>query len=235
MYWNIYGPQGKSNAYQWGYQQATAAVDTWIGINGSPYWQYTAGLTTFGTVIPNFFQNNWGYHDYVNNENCLEGWFDGIAAWSAPGSGNGLYTDGSDWLYAFPQLFVPTSHVDNSVQRFVLWQAPGNWAACNSREPICCAPCTNTCSTTMSEVKGDHPCGSNYPELCNVVGAAVGASQTVIWHYWPGCNPCTSQNHDVSMGDPNNNGTGFVPNPTGPNAPVFSSGGALNGTVWPTC
>lgn len=264
MYWNLLGPGQGGNCtnppcrpsgttpYAWGEQQAAAAVSTWLGTNGAPYYYLTGGFTIFGTIIPtkSHFPNNWGKYDYDNNQNCLEGWLDGIAL--ASGSypyypfNAGLYTDPFNWLFAFPQSYIPYSHVGSRAQiTFPLWMAPGEWSA--SRCSAChtplvgCVPCDPTCTYDQTEVEGYFPGyqpGYPYAELCAVTSAAVGGCQTVIWHYWfnwapPPNNPCPGQDFDVSLQSPVQYAS-FFPI-TAPAGAPFKHCGAPPGKAWPTC
>ena len=208
MYWNVYGPSGQSDPYGWGMSQAYAAVSTWFGTNGFPYWNDIGGVTIFGTVIPSRYPNYWLGNTQAANEACLEGWLDGIPYWSqGPGQPaflkNGIYTSPrNDWPKVFPDSYIPHSHMGSmGPLPFVLWLSADCWSMCGAGlPPMQCPPCTanSLCTDPQS---GCYTKCEVIKQINSAQFAAVGGQQTVIWHYWNFCAPCTNHDYDVALQD----------------------------------
>lgn len=233
LFWDIYGSSGgmptQQIAYNWGQEQAQAAINTWIS---GPYAGQTGGPTIFGTVIPTAKNstgctalNGWAPDCGVNpspwfqqNQWVLQGWLDYVASQSFDGIPfvNGLYTQTGDWDKAFVKGWSA-----GSSRPFVLWVTPGAWsAACtgNHKVPgIPCFPCDPHCLGTPCEVE---------VYMANVVNVAVSGMQCVIWHFWPECpdknanglycyetvsNGPALSDYDVAIYDPVNGGYGCSP------------------------
>lgn len=162
-YWGLTGPDGApTDAYDYGVQQAQAAIDAWNNTPG------VAGITIFADVEYGF--SGWVQQptpdQQAQNVQLLNGFLTTIAqAQFVPG----VYINDSDKTGWFPADYI-------SQVPFVYWVAGGSLSG------TMCAPCEPICQTLPPVVEGWQ----------STVSTETFAGQKAeIWQYWlsgSGCN-----------------------------------------------
>jgi hypothetical protein len=162
-YWDLGGPNwpgANQDFFQWGRDQAAAAVTSWYQNPNAPY---AYGRTIFADVEPGQgFENptNQG-----NNQLVLNGWNDYITHYGGPNFYPGVYISPGNWNSYFGSGFRPTL---NST----LWITGCRTCA------ISCAPANPNCGGTVGQVDA---------MWANPVSQTIlGGNPVAIWQYWIG-------------------------------------------------
>ena len=182
MFWGLEGPGLAPSGvtfYQWGSQQASAAVYSW---SNNPNAPFVGGYTLFADIESGFGGWTAGKAHYSSNQQVEEGFLDGIANASTRATPfhPGIYIAPPDWRGYMGTAFRPGTS-------FVLWIS-----GCYSCDSSICAPCDDTCWTTLSDVAALVP---------TVTSTILGGSQPVLWQYWLD-PPCGCGDFDVAIQDP---------------------------------
>lgn len=160
-FWDIEGagsngskPSGQS-AYQWGQNQATAAVNSYLSGPNS-------NLMGASTIFGDFETVNNGYvgTSQSSNQQVLEGWLYQVYYL---GASNGIYTGMGAWNTLVGSGFRPKHN-------FALWVTGCQTGSLSGN------PCNNSSSTTETNVQNVYS-STIYREI-------VGGSQVVLWQYW---------------------------------------------------
>ncbi len=192
IFWGLEGPglvPPGVTFYQWGWQQASAALDAW---SGNPNAPFVGGHTLFADIESGFGGWTTGSAEYFANQQVIEGFLDRIAAASTSTSTSaapfhpGIYITPLDWRGYVGTAFRPST-------AFVLWIS-----GCYSCNNGICPPCDDTCWTTMTNVASLLP---------TVTSTILGGSQAVLWQYWLD-PPCGCGDFDVAVQNP---ALGFSP------------------------
>jgi AhpD family alkylhydroperoxidase len=188
MYWGLEGPESAPSditPYRWGKQQASAALDQRYH---NPNAVYVGGYTIFADIEVGFGGWSARHSAHPANRQVVRGFLDGIAAASTRATPfhPGIYVNPDEWRSYVGKDFRP----DKS---FVLWIT--GCYACNSS---ICAPCDETCMTTLTTVEKLLP---------RVSSTILGGSKAVLWQYWLD-PPCDCGDFDVAIQNPT---SGFTP------------------------
>jgi AhpD family alkylhydroperoxidase len=188
MYWGLEGPELAPpgiSFYSWGREQASAALNQRYN---NPNAAFVGGYTIFGDIEAGFGGWTVGSSAYSSNQEVVQGFLDGIAAAhtsSAPFY-PGIYISPLDWRNYVGTYFRPA-------RSFVLWIT-----GCYSCNRSICAPCDDTCWTTLTTVESLLP---------TVTSTILGGSHAVLWQYWLD-PPCDCGDFNVAIQDP---ASGFRP------------------------
>ncbi len=188
MYWGLEGPESAPTGitpYNWGRQQASAALDQRYH---NPNAVFVGGYTIFADVEIGFGGWTARHSAHSANRQVVQGFLQGIARAFTPATPfhPGIYISPNDWRSYLGKDFRP----DKS---FVLWIA-----GCYSCDSKICAPCDDTCVTTLTTVEKLLP---------KVSSTILGGSKPVIWQYWLD-PPCDCGDFDVAIQNPT---SGFTP------------------------
>jgi len=188
MYWGLEGPglaPPGISFYSWGREQASAALNQRYN---NPNAAFVGGYTIFADIEAGFGGWTTGSSAYSSNQEVVQGFLDRIAAahtFSAPFH-PGIYISPLSWRNYVGTDFRPA-------RSFVLWIT-----GCYSCNRAICAPCDDTCWTTLSSV------GSLLPTVTSTI---LGGSQAVLWQYWLD-PPCGCGDFNVAIQNP---ASGFKP------------------------
>lgn len=182
MYWGLEGPglaPSGATPYGWGWLQASNALDQWYN---NPNSGFVGGHTIFADIESGFGGWTTGSSAYSDNQQVARGFLDCIASAFTPVTPfhPGIYIFPGDWAGYFGTDFRPKTP-------FVLWVA-GCYACSN----IICAPCDDSCWTTLLTVESLLP---------TVMSTILGGAQAVLWQYWLD-PPCGCGDFDVSLQNP---------------------------------
>ncbi len=188
MYWGLEGPGHAPPGmtyYSWGQQQASVALDQHLN---NPHAAFVGGYTIFADIESGFGGWAVGSAAYSSNQQVVQGFLDGIAAAYTKQTPfrPGIYINPNDWINYVGIEFRPP-------EPFVLWIA--GVYACNHG---ICAPCNDTCWTTLTTVESLLPA---------VTSTILGGSKALLWQYWLD-PPCGCGDFNVAIQDP---GAGFKP------------------------
>jgi hypothetical protein len=174
-YWSLQGTQYKPanrTAYQWGQDQGNAAARAWDG--GHPYSYLIYGTTIFADIEAGL---GWSTTTKTDNREIVRGFLNAVATY-VPCCGYSL----NPGVYTRPSAYQSYFYSGDG------WKFPRAvpiWLWCSSgcQYAITCAPCDNSCGTTLSEVCNAFPTYQAY---------VIGGYKVVIWQYWiqgAGCSP----------------------------------------------
>lgn len=188
LFWGLEGPglaPSTITFYEWGWQQASAALDQW---SNNPNAPFVGGYTLFADIESGFGGWTAGDAQYSSNQQVVEGFLDRIATASTSTTPfqPGIYITPLDWRGYLGTAFRPGTS-------FPLWIS-----GCYSCNSSICAPCNNTCWTTLTNVAALLP---------TVTSTILGGSQAVLWQYWLD-PPCGCGDFDVAVQNP---ALGFTP------------------------
>jgi AhpD family alkylhydroperoxidase len=188
MYWGLEGPglapPGMS-LYSWGREQASAALNQRYD---NPNAGFVGGYTVFADIETGFGGWTVGSSAYSSNQQVVQGFLDGIAAarTSTAPFHPGIYISPLNWRSYVGTDFRPATS-------FVLWIT-----GCYSCNSSICAPCDNSCWSTLATVTDLLP---------TVTSTILGGSQAFLWQYWLD-PPCGCGDFNVAIQDP---ASGFIP------------------------
>ena len=188
MYWGLEGPGSAPSdmtPYRWGRQQASAALDQW---HNNPNALFVGGYTIFADIEVGFGGWTARHSARPANRQVVHGFLERITAASnrAIPFHPGIYINPADWRSYVGKDFRP----DKS---FVLWIT-----GCYACDSSICAPCDDTCVTTLTTVEKLLP---------KVSSTILGGSKAVLWQYWLD-PPCDCGDFDVAIQNPT---SGFTP------------------------
>jgi len=188
LFWGLEGPglaPSDITAYQWGWQQASTALNQW---SNNPNAPLVGGYTLFADIESGFGGWAVGNTEYSSNQQVVEGFLDRIAMASTQTTPfhPGIYITPLDWRGYLGTAFRPSTS-------FVLWIS-----GCYSCNRSICTPCDDTCWTTLTNVAALLP---------TVTSTILGGSQAVLWQYWLD-PPCGCGDFDVAIQNP---ALGFTP------------------------
>ena len=188
MYWGLEGPglaPPDTSFYSWGQEQASAALYQRFN---NPNALFVGGYTIFADIEAGFGGWTARHPAHFSNQEVVQGFLDGIAAAHTPTTPfhPGIYINPNDWRSYVGTDFRPA-------RSFVLWIS-----GCFSCDRSICAPCDDTCWTTLTTVESLLP---------TVTSTILGGSQAVLWQYWLD-PPCDCGDFNVATQNP---ASGFRP------------------------